>query len=374
MGLDEGDELVHALFGEEMVRALRGPGGGLERRMRGSLRLRPARRRARGGDRRRGPFADYQNGNEPPWGAASRPRHRSTASVAGARAFSRWLAGFCSALPGRRAGSPSSDHTASAPPRRETSTGCERSVLASAMLPTVTTSCPRTTIAATTVVGGVFDAGLPVTFPLRGYPREGYGPHAMSVTKVEPCSRSTAARRLIFGGVFGEFPSSTWPSPTGGRSILRCSAARQAVRDRPSSGVADHLELADQSAVQLLRGGLVLAGPSTPSTTNRVRPDHVGRGLPPHRGTWPRLRVHAPTPSTDATPTRSTGCPARRRPACMASYQSPRTRGPTGVPMLDDLLSPASPPPATYDAVDYALGKVSGKESGRRLMQTMLPG
>jgi hypothetical protein len=41
-------------------------------------------------------------------------------------------------------------------------------------------------------------------------------------------------------------------------------------------------------------------------------------------------------------------------------------------PRLEDVLTPASPAAATYDPVDYALGKVSGKETGRRIMSTML--
>ena len=46
-------------------------------------------------------------------------------------------------------------------------------------------------------------------------------------------------------------------------------------------------------------------------------------------------------------------------------------RGPGG-PDVDDLVTPASPAPATYAEVDYALGKVSGMETGRRFMSTML--
>ena len=35
-------------------------------------------------------------------------------------------------------------------------------------------------------------------------------------------------------------------------------------------------------------------------------------------------------------------------------------------------MTPGVPAAATYPEVDYALGKVSGKESGRRLMASML--
>jgi hypothetical protein len=43
-------------------------------------------------------------------------------------------------------------------------------------------------------------------------------------------------------------------------------------------------------------------------------------------------------------------------------------------PELEDLVTPGTAAPVTYSEVDYALGKVSGKESGRRLMSAMLGG
>jgi hypothetical protein len=41
-------------------------------------------------------------------------------------------------------------------------------------------------------------------------------------------------------------------------------------------------------------------------------------------------------------------------------------------PLIDDVLTPAAPAPVVYDEVDYALGKVSGKETGRRILSTMI--
>jgi hypothetical protein len=41
-------------------------------------------------------------------------------------------------------------------------------------------------------------------------------------------------------------------------------------------------------------------------------------------------------------------------------------------PRVDELVTPPSAPPATYSAVDYALGNVSGKETGRRLFASMV--
>jgi hypothetical protein len=43
-------------------------------------------------------------------------------------------------------------------------------------------------------------------------------------------------------------------------------------------------------------------------------------------------------------------------------------------PPIEDILTAPTEPPVTYDPVDYALGKVSGKETGRRLLSTMLGG
>jgi hypothetical protein len=43
-------------------------------------------------------------------------------------------------------------------------------------------------------------------------------------------------------------------------------------------------------------------------------------------------------------------------------------------PELDSLVTPETPAPVTYPEVDYALGKVSGMESGRRLMGAMFGG
>ena len=40
-------------------------------------------------------------------------------------------------------------------------------------------------------------------------------------------------------------------------------------------------------------------------------------------------------------------------------------------PALEEVLLPAAPAPATYSELDYALGKVSGMETGRRLFATM---
>jgi hypothetical protein len=38
------------------------------------------------------------------------------------------------------------------------------------------------------------------------------------------------------------------------------------------------------------------------------------------------------------------------------------------------VVTPATPAPATYSDVDYALGSVNGKETGRRLFSSLLEG
>ena len=107
MGLAEDDELVHALFGEEMVALYDRAGGGVDS---AGVPASTTPTAARPSSRSEGIvaevlFADFQNSNEPPWGAAfpfpdTTPRLR----LAGARIFNRWLADFCAELPGRRGG------------------------------------------------------------------------------------------------------------------------------------------------------------------------------------------------------------------------------------------------------------------------------
>ena len=106
MGLAPGAELVDALFGEPMVamydaqEAVKSGGrSGVYDSDRRNLEL------EREGIVAEVLFADFQNSNEPPWGAAfPYPGTNPQLRLAGARAFNRWLADFSAALPGRRAG------------------------------------------------------------------------------------------------------------------------------------------------------------------------------------------------------------------------------------------------------------------------------
>jgi hypothetical protein len=106
MGLPEDSELVHALFGEAMVDAYLGQEA---LRRGGHLGFSDSAVRneelEREGIVAEVLFADFQNSNEPPWGAAFPfPDTNAELRQAGARIFDRWLADFCSQLPGRRAG------------------------------------------------------------------------------------------------------------------------------------------------------------------------------------------------------------------------------------------------------------------------------
>src|SRR3954465_10044412 len=112
MGLNEGDELVHALFGEQMVQLYTNQDAVSSGGCTGSS----------ASDRRNAElekegivaevlFADFQNSNEPPWGAAFPfPGTNARLRHAGAQIFNRWLADFCAPLPGcgarRRGGGP----------------------------------------------------------------------------------------------------------------------------------------------------------------------------------------------------------------------------------------------------------------------------
>src|SRR5664279_2134169 len=106
MGLPEDGELVHALFGEAMVDIYTGQEAIARGGLQGVYDSEVRNRELEGeGIVAEVLFPDFQNSNEPPWGAAF-PFPDSTPQLrqAGARIFNRWLADFCAQLPGRRAG------------------------------------------------------------------------------------------------------------------------------------------------------------------------------------------------------------------------------------------------------------------------------
>lgn len=209
MGLDEGAELVHALFGEGMVELYtsqecveNGGRSGVYDSDRRNAEL------EKEGVVAEVLFADFQNSNEPPWGAAFPfPDTNPALRLAGARTFNRWLADFCAALPGRRAGV-----AVVQPHDLDAAVGdvhwIKNAGLASVMLPTGDYELPSYHDRRYDPLwAACVDTGIPVTFHSGGTPWEGYGPNAMWVTKFE---FMWFARRplwqLVFGGVFERFP------------------------------------------------------------------------------------------------------------------------------------------------------------------------
>ena len=154
-------------------------------------------------------FPDFQNSNEPPWGAAF-PFPDTTPELrqAGARIFNRWLADFCGQLPGsagRGGHRPAARHRRC---RTRRALGHARPGLASVMLPTGDFELPSYhDTRYDPLWAACVETGLPVTFHSGGTPWEGYGSYAMWVTKFE---FMWWARRplweLILGGVFERFP------------------------------------------------------------------------------------------------------------------------------------------------------------------------
>ena len=383
MGLPEDDELVHALFGEEMVDLYTGQeavrSGGCTGVFDSARRTSELEKEGIVGEVL---FADFQNSNEPPWGAAfpypdTTPRERR----AGALAFNRWLADFCAELPGRRAGvgivQPHDLDLAVGDVHALAESG-----LASVMLPTGAFDlAPYQDRRYDPLWAACVDTGLPVTFHSGGIPWQGYGPEAMWVSKVE---LMWWARRplwqIIFGGVFERFPE------------LRVAFTEQGADWIPST-----LERLDEQYHSPFERGITEKLHKTPTEYWRsncyvgasfmsraeceirgeIGVDRImwGADYPHIEGTWPH--------SLAALREACTGCSADEI-RMMASETAADVYGfdldalaPVAArvaPRLDELVTPPGPPPATYSAVDYALGKVSGKETGRRLFGSLVQG
>jgi predicted TIM-barrel fold metal-dependent hydrolase len=381
MGLPEGDELVHALFGEEMVDLYTGQeavsSGGCSGVFDSDRRNAELEREGIVGEVL---FADFQNSNEPPWGAAfpypdTTPRLRR----AGALAFNRWLADFCAELPGRRAGvgivQPHDIDVAVRDVHAVRELG-----LASVMLPTGDFDLPPYQDRSFDPLwAACVDTGLPVTFHSGGIPWQGYGHAAMWVSKFE---LMWWARRplwqMIFGGAFERFPD-----------------LRVAFTEQGADWIPSMLERLDEQYASPFERGITEMLPKTPTgywrsncyvgasfmsraecdIRDEIGVDRImwGADYPHIEGTWPH--------SLAALREACTGCTAEEI-RMMAGETAADVYGfdldalrPVADqvgPLLDDLVEPASPPPATYSEVDYALGKVSGKETGRRLFASMI--
>ena len=383
MGLPEDGELVHALFGEAMVDAYTGQ----EAIARGGLRgvhdsaVRNAELEGEG-IVAEVLFADFQNSNEPPWGAAFPfPDTSPALRQAGARIFDRWLADFCSQLPGRRAGvAIVQPHDVDAAVRDVH--WVRSSGLASVMLPTgdlglASYHDPRFD----PIWAACVETGLPVTFHSGGTPWEGYGPFSMWVTKVE---FMWWARRplweMIFGGVFERFPDLRVVFTEQGADWI--PSLIQRLDEQYSSpferGITDHLSLSPSG--YWARNCYV--GASFMSRAEADIRDQIGVGrimwgadYPHIEGTWPHSRAAL----LDAF----NGCTAEEirmmtstTAAEVYGFDLPalQVHADRVGPELAALVTPAAPPPVVYPEVDYALGKVSGMESGRRLMSAMFGG
>jgi predicted TIM-barrel fold metal-dependent hydrolase len=380
MGLQPDSELVDALFGEAMVARFHEQeavaGGGR------SGVFDSARRNAeleREGIVAEVVFPDFQNSNEPPWGAAF-PYPDSTPVLrrAGARAYNRWLVDFCSELPGRRAGvaivQPHDVDDAVREIAWARSAG-----LASIMLPTGDLQLDSYNHRRFDPVwAACVDNGLPITFHSGGTPWEGYGHEAMWVAKVE---FMWWARRplwqMIFGGVFERFPD------------LRVAFTEQgsdwipSMLDRLDAQHGSPFERGVDAVLSLSPSGYwrrnCYVGASFMSRAECEVRDGIGvdrimwgADYPHIEGTWPHT-----LPALRDT---FNGCTLDevRTMTCVTAADVygfdldvlDALAAAIG-PAVGDVLTPGHAPETTYDAVDYALGRVSSMETGRRLKSTL---
>ena len=383
MGLDEGDELVHALFGEDMVNiyasqeaVASGGCSGVHDSARRQQEL------EREGIVAEVLFPDFQNSNEPPWGAAfPYPDTSPALRLAGARAFNRWLADFCAEVRGRRAGVGIVQ-----PHDLDTAVGeikwLREAGLASVLLPTGDLDLPSYHDPYYDPVwAACVEHGLPVTFHSGGTPWEGYGSHAMWVTKMEfMWWARRPLHQMIFGGVFERFPT-----------------LKVAFTEQGADWIPSMLERMDEQYSSPFERGITEKLPLTPTgywnqncyvgasfmsraeseVRDQIGVDRImwGADYPHIEGTWPYTKA--------ALQDAFNGCSREEIDRMVAGTAAEVYDFDLGTlrlladeigPLAEEIITPAVPPPATYSEVDYALGKVSGKETGRRIMSTMLGG
>ena len=381
MGLHEDDELVHALFGEDMVNLYSGQEAVASGGCAG----------VHDSDRRQHElegegivaevlFPDFQNSNEPPWGAAfPYPGTSPELRLAGARAFNRWLADFCALLPGRRAG------VAIVQPHDvdvavQEIAWVREAGLASVLLPTGDLDLPSYHDPRYEPIwAACVEHDLPITFHSGGTPWEGYGSHAMWVTKMEfMWWARRPLHQLVFGGVLERHP-----------------ALRVAFTEQGADWIPSMLERMDEQYASPFERGITDALPLSPSgywarngyvgasfmsrgeceIRDRIGVDRImwGADYPHIEGTWP----HTVPALRDAL----AGCTREEVDRMVAGTAAEvygfdltalRPLADEIGPSADDVLSPGGPPPAEYSEVDYALGKVSGKETGRRILTHLL--
>jgi predicted TIM-barrel fold metal-dependent hydrolase len=381
MGLNPDGELVDALFGEEMV-AIYGKQPAVDSGGRSGVHDSDRRNAEleREGIVAEVLFADFQNSNEPPWGAAFPfPDTTPDLRLAGARIFNRWLADFCALLPGRRGGvalvQPHDIDVAVADVAWVKAAG-----LASVMLPTGDLGLPSYHERRYDPLwAACVEHGLPVTFHSGGTPWEGYGHYAMWVTKME---FMWWARRplwqLIFGGVFERFPDLRVVFTEQGADWIPALLDRmdEQYHSPFERGIVDQLSKSpSQYWASNCYVGASFMSRGECAVRDRIGVDRIlwGADYPHIEGTWPHtlaaMRDAFNGCSADEVRTMTSTTAAhvygfdleRLRP--VAERVSPR---------LDDILTASTEPVATYDPVDYALGKVSGMETGRRLLSTLI--
>ena len=300
-------------------------------------------------------FADFQNSNEPPWGAAFPfPDTTPAPRLAGAPRSS--TAGWPTSAAGSRAAAPawpSCSPTTSRPRSREVQWCGRPGWRASCCRPaTGTSSLPRPVLRP--ALGGVRRAPvLPVTFHSGGTPWQGYGPHAMWVTEVRVHVVGPApALAAVFGGVFERFPDLQVAFTEQGADWIPSMLERMDEQYQLPVRARDHRASLTKSPSGYWHRncyvGASFMSRAECDVRERIGVDRImwGADYPHIEGTWPhslgrpargRQRLHARGDPAD-------GERDRRRRLRLRPRRAP-TRSPTRIgPRLDDLVTPATPP------------------------------
>jgi predicted TIM-barrel fold metal-dependent hydrolase len=380
MGLGEQDELIHALFGEEMLEG-QDEGQASESSTGSSGVWDSAKRTAdleQEGIVAEVLFPDLQNSNEPPWGAAFPfPSTDAEHRLAGARAYNRWLADFCSLLPQRRAGL-AIIHAHSVEEAVQEVHWARSVGLAGIMLPTGDSELPSYHDRRYDPLwSACIDEGMPVTVHPGGTPWEGYGLEAMWVTKIEfPWWARRPLWQLIFGGVFERFPALKVAFTEQGMDWIPAMLNRmdEQYTSPFERGITDHLK---KSPSEYWASNCYV-GASFMCQAECILRDRIGvdrsmwgSDYPHIEGTWPR--------SQESLRGTLSGCTEAEVRAMTGETAAEVYGFDLGVlrsiaerigPHIDQLLSPEREPEVQYDPVAYAMGRVSGRELGRRLLQS----
>jgi predicted TIM-barrel fold metal-dependent hydrolase len=382
MGLKEDGELVHALFGEDMVDSYEGQEavtlGGCTGVFDSDRRTAELEQE---GIVAEVIFPDFQNSNEPPWGAAFPfPGATPELRLAGARAYNRWLADFCSLLPGRRAGlaiiQPYDLDDAVADVRWAREAG-----LSGVMLPTGDAELPPYHDPRYGPLwAACADQDLTLTVHSGGTPWEGYGGAAMWSSKIEFlwwCRRPLW--QIIFGGVFEDYPSLRLAFTEQGADWIPSTLSRldEQYRSPFERGIRERLS---KSPSEYWASNCYVGASFMSRGECDIR-DQIGVGrimwgsdYPHIEGTWPHsietLR-DAVVGCTEAEVRAMVGQTA----AAVYGFDLDRLAEVADRigPPVDQVVSPFSPPAVVYDPVDYAMGRVSTKETARRILAAMAP-